>query len=63
MKQRIYRLLLRLYPAAFREEYGKQMELAFAQQRQPWAQALADQFTVAPREHLHVILQDLKQPL
>jgi len=32
--QATYRLLLRCYPAGFREEYGGQMELAFAEQLQ-----------------------------
>lgn len=62
----IYRLLLYCYPAPFRQEYGGQMVLAFAEQLQQcgnasaWYQAFTDIFTVAPKEHWHVILQDLR---
>jgi len=72
----VYRALLHCYPAAFREEYGNQMLLMFAeqlgearraggrlQQAALWAQATLDAFTIAPREHWHVILQDLRYAL
>ncbi len=67
----LYRALLRCYPAAFRHEYGDQMVYMFAEQlrdagRNPmerallWMHAALDALTVAPREHGHVILQDLR---
>jgi predicted permease len=69
----IYRALLRAYPGPFREEYGRQMSLMFAEQLADarragarrseatlWAQAARDLATIAPREHWHVILQDLR---
>ncbi len=72
----VYRALLRCYPAAFRDEYAAQMVLVFTEQldearraRQPrqrwvvWAQAAADALTVAPREHWHVMHQDLRYAL
>ena len=71
----LYRALLRCYPAAFREEYGEQMELTFDEQLGAarvtggsrvvalWTQAVSDVFTIAPREHWHVIRQDLRYAL
>jgi predicted permease len=72
----VYGALLRCYPAAFRDEYGSQMLLAFAdqldearraggrfQQAGVWIQAAVDLFVVAPREHGHVIAQDLRYAL
>jgi hypothetical protein len=68
-----YNALLRCYPAAFRHEYGNQMFLMFAEQLREarrsgrglapaalWVRATTDAFLVAPREHLHVIFQDLR---
>jgi putative ABC transport system permease protein len=68
--------LMRFYPAAFREEYGGQMLLAFVEQLgearrsgnplEPaalWAHATMDAVTIAPKEHCHVILQDLRYAL
>ena len=69
----LYTALLHCYPAPFRHEYGHQMSVMFAQQlreaRQTrslrseavlWAQATGDLLTIAPREHAHVILHDLR---
>lgn len=69
----IYRTLLWCYPASFRHEYGAEMIGAFAEQlwearRQGgwrpeasiWIRALFDVFVIAPREHSHVIQQDLR---
>lgn len=69
----VYRALLCCYPAAFRHEYGNQMLLMFAEQLgearrtgsrlQPasvWFEAALDALTIAPREHGHVIVQDLR---
>src|SRR5262245_30939251 len=70
--QSLYRALLLCYPAAFRHEYGQQMLLAFADQLRDarragwlehlslWGHAMLDALTIAPREHAHVILQDLR---
>jgi predicted permease len=71
-----YRSLLYCYPAAFRHEFGDQMLAMFAEQlynaRQSgrfgeqlaiWMRAVLDVLTVAPREHFHVIHQDLRYAL
>ena len=71
-----YDALLHCYPAAFREEYGGQMRLAFADQLGEarragrraaqlalWLRAAVDTLIVAPREHGHVIAQDLRDAL
>src|SRR5580700_10059667 len=72
----VYRALLYCYPAAFRHEYGDQMALMFAEQMAEsrrtgsrlktaalWVRAAVDAVTVAPREHGHVIVQDLRYAL
>src|SRR6266850_1659215 len=72
----IYQALLHCYPAAFRHEYGNQMLLVFAeqlgearrtggrlQQAALWAHAALDTIAIAPKEHCHVILQDLRYAL
>ena len=69
----LYRALLRCYPAAFRDEYGEQMLLAFTDQLNDasgstgraavWTGAACDVLAVAPREHWHVFLQDLRYAL
>ncbi len=69
----LYKALLRCYPSAFRDEYGSQMLLVFSEQLSElqrsggrlqavrlWWQAAMDALTVAPLEHCHVILQDLR---
>ncbi|HEY1342952.1 MAG TPA: ABC transporter permease [Bryobacteraceae bacterium] len=69
----LFRTLLWCYPAPFRHEYGAEMTGAFAEQvreaRQQggwrseasiWIRALFDVFVIAPREHAHVIQQDLR---
>ena len=69
----LYEALLRCYPSAFRDEYGSQMRLMFAEQLDAarrtgrrleqaaiWMRAAADTLIVAPREHGHVIAQDLR---
>ena len=68
-----YKALLCCYPAAFRHEYGNQMLLAFAEQLGEarrngsrlqraalWVGAAFDVLTIAPKEHCHVILQDVR---
>jgi len=69
----IYGVLLRAYPAPFRHEYGREMTLAFAAQMRDarqqgglraeasiWISAVFDVLITAPREHAHVIRQDLR---
>lgn len=68
----IYRTLLRGYPGPFRHEYGEQMCAMFIEQLREarrtgawrneaslWLHALQDLLTVAPREHWHVLSQDV----
>ena len=69
----LYRALLRCYPAAFRDEYGEQMLLAFSDQLNDaprgvrraalWTGVARDVMAVAPREHWHVFLQDFRYAL
>jgi predicted permease len=72
----IYRALLYCYPAAFRHEYGDQMLVMFGEQLGEarrsggrfraaalWLRAALDALTIAPKEHFHVILQDLRYAL
>ena len=67
----VYRLLLHLLPASFRDEYGDEMARVFARQRQQapnavartwlWAGALADIVRNAALVHLDILRQDLRQ--
>jgi len=67
--RKLYRSLLRLYPAEFREEYGAQMDLAVAESAESrpdawlWSMLLADVARNAPREHLHILGRDLRNSL
>ncbi len=66
--QTIYRLLLRLYPRDFREEYGDQMLLDFrdyAHERPfaAWVVAGRDALLNAPGEHARLLAQDLRYTL
>jgi predicted permease len=69
----VYNALLCCYPAPFRQEYGEEMRLVFADQLREarhagtqwtearlWLRAVADACTIAPKEHVHVIIQDLR---
>jgi putative ABC transport system permease protein len=66
----IYRGCLALYPAEFREEYGRELCLAFAdrwrEERTPagmamlWLASLEGIVKEAPKEHCQMILQDLR---
>ena len=64
--ERLYRLLLRCYPAEFRDEYAREMTQAFRDEwraeRTPrlWLDLVADVLFTAPKEHFHVLLQDLR---
>jgi putative ABC transport system permease protein len=66
---RAFRLLLRLYPASFRGEYGDQMAADFAERRRRssgagaaglWLEAIADAIVAGPRAHLDLLRQDLR---
>jgi predicted permease len=71
--QALFKALLHCYPAAFRDEYGNQMYLMFAEQMGDarrsggwleagalWGHAAWDALTIAPKEHWHVIFQDIR---
>ena len=70
---RFYRGCLVLYPAEFREEYGRELCLVFTDrwraERTPAGKAVACAEAIhgvlheAPKEHLHMILQDLRYAL
>ena len=55
---RVYRLLLRLYSASFRNEYAVEMCRLFAERRARgdavWREAIADACLTAPRVHLDI---------
>ena len=66
---RAYRLLLRLYPQSFRQEYGAELETIFRlRQREAsgigrpllWLEALTDVIVNAARIHLDLLTQDVK---
>jgi predicted permease len=72
----IYAALLRAFPAPFRGEYGEEMSRLFSEQigqarrsrawhaeAAVWLRALLDVVTVAPREHWHIVSQDLRVAL
>jgi len=72
----LYKALLYCYPAAFRHEYGTQMLSMFTEQlgeirrtggrleqAKLWLRATLDALTIAPKEHWHVIVQDLRYAL
>ena len=70
---RVYRGFLLLYPADFREEYGHELCLVFAdrwrEQRSLaslfliWLNALIGILNEAPKEHYHMLVQDLRYAL
>src|SRR5689334_3040900 len=73
---RFYRLLLRCYPAPFRQEYGREMASAFVEQvlaarrdgdwlteASIWLHTALDVFRTAPQEHFSLIQQDLRYSL
>src|SRR5689334_20544022 len=63
---RLYRLLLRLYPAEFRDEYGREMSQMVRDRiaREPRLRLCLDLARdlarTAPKEHAHVLLNDLR---
>ncbi len=64
--ERIYRWLLRLYPRAFREEYGAEMASLYRDRARDesaltlWLALLADLVRTAPREQLSMLMQDIR---
>jgi predicted permease len=66
---RLYRLLLRVYPASFRDEYGVEMQRLFAERRNHASsvqrlaltlEALGDAFRTAPAIHFDLLKQDVR---
>ncbi len=70
---RAFRALLSLYPAQFRDEYGRELALVFdddyRRATSPWARsrvwavAIRGVFTEAPKEHVQMLGQDLRYAL
>jgi putative ABC transport system permease protein len=70
--ERLYGILLRFYPGEFRDDYEREMLLAFRERLsydrgggagtvlRLWGQLLADSIVRAPGEHLDVLRQDLR---
>src|SRR5436190_17311193 len=66
----VFRALLALYPAAFRDEYGRELILVFVDRYRDagsawervriWLEVLSGIAAEAPKEHGHMILQDLR---
>jgi len=73
MMTRIYKRLLRLYPARFREEYGAEMERQFRDEDREargghqrtflWLHALQDLITTVPVQRTREFVSDLKHAL
>ena len=69
LSTRAFRALLALYPAAFRDEYGRELALVFVDRYRDaagpwdrvrlWLDALAGILTEAPKEHMRMIRHDL----
>ena len=67
---RAFRALLALYPAAFRDEYRRELLIAFVDRDRGaagvwdrarlWFEALTGVIVEAPREHARMLLQDLR---
>jgi hypothetical protein len=66
----MYRVLLHLYPAAFRAEYGEELCAVFAQRRRDasnvfglialWVEAILDTLVSAAQAHWDILRQDLR---
>jgi predicted permease len=69
----MFRALLWLYPGEFRDEYGREMALVFANRYRNaangwervllWAEAVAGVIFHAPKEHFYLILRDFQYAL
>jgi len=66
---RAFRLLLRIFPAEFRGDYGREMEAVFREQRREtagqkaglfrlWGETIVGIFRTAPGEHIEMFRQD-----
>jgi putative ABC transport system permease protein len=70
LSARAFRALLALYPAVFRDEYGRELSLVFVdryrhaagpwERARMWFEALAGIVTEAPKEHARMIRLDLR---
>jgi len=70
---RLYQPFLWLYPAEFRDEYGRELCLSFVDRWREersitglllvWLQAILGIFYQAPREHYHMIIHDIRYAL
>src|SRR5262245_40890036 len=70
---RFFSILLRLYPAAFREEYEREMRAAFRQgyRNEPggvrrillWLSVATDTLSTAPGEHFYILMSDIRYSL
>ena len=64
--EHLYRVLLRLYPAEFRDEYGQEMtdvardRITHEPWLRVWLDLAHDLILTAPKEHCHVLLNDLR---
>ena len=68
-RERIFRTLLLCYPAEFRYEYASEMTQLFRDRLQDqagvilWLDLIADTILTASREHLHMLINDLRYAL
>jgi predicted permease len=70
LSTRAFRALLKLYPGEFRDEYGREVALVFADRYRDatsvwqrvvvWIEAIVGVLKEAPKEHVHMIVQDLR---
>ena len=70
LSTRAFRALLALYPAAFRDEYGRELSLVFVDRYRDatsrwdlarlWLEAVAGILAEAPKEHVRMIVYDLR---
>jgi putative ABC transport system permease protein len=70
LSTRAFRALLALYPAVFRDEYGRELSLVFVDRYRDaagpwdrtllWLEAVTGILTEAPKEHARMILHDLR---
>jgi putative ABC transport system permease protein len=71
--EKLYGIVLHLYPAAFREEYEHEMRVAFRRRSRDqrsaigrvflWLSVLADTFATAAREHSDMLMHDIRYSL
>src|SRR5215469_8422178 len=73
LPERVYAVLLRLYPAAFREEYEREMRAAFRRRWREesnalgrtllWLSVITDTIVTSFEEHASMLIQDLRYSL